>query len=88
MVDAQGSVRASSRATVLGSNRAEQAYFKHLSQGHAAHALHLSQPFTNEIGQTSLGLMRSLHGADGRFIGLVEVILDEAYFQAAFATAL
>jgi len=81
LLDAGGTILAANREELLGKNFAHRQYFQAPLRGGDAKTLYVSPPFRSSLGTFTINLSRSVHAADGRFLGVVTAALDPAYFS-------
>lgn len=87
VLDARGSVVASSRPEPLGSQFELRANFSVVRDAASPDALYLSQPYQSARGSTSTVLSRAVTGAGGAFAGVVMAMLDPAYYETVLSSA-
>ena len=87
VLDAEGVVRASSDAGLVGESAAELPYFTRSRAQPRADLLHIAPPFESRLGGHALVLSRALLDAQGRFAGVASATLDPGYFRLVLQTA-
>ncbi len=85
--DAAGVVRASSRDELVGADFAARDYFADARRADDPERLRVSRPFRTALGVWAINLVRTVHGADGRFAGIVSATIDASHFAALVAPA-
>ena len=88
LLDAAGTVVASSEAALLGKNFREREYFAVPNQSRIGGTLYVSAPFRSVFGNLVVVVGRVLHGPSGEFEGLVVAGLDTRYFQVVMRSVL
>lgn len=81
VLDAQGTVIASSRHALLGDNFGHRDYFLAARSAASADTLVVSPPFSTALGVWALVLARRVPGPDGGFGGVVVATLDPQEFR-------
>jgi PAS domain S-box-containing protein len=84
LVNQQGAIIGSSTGTAIGFDASKRDYFIHQrdnDDGHVGrHPLFITKPFKNAAGVLNVTIIRSLHGADGKFNGVVISSIDPKKF--------
>lgn len=80
VVDAEGVIRASSRAEVIGKDVSQRAYFQEPKRRQLADMLYVSPPFRSVLGTFTINVSHTIMGVDGKFAGVISAALDPAYF--------
>ncbi|MBF0283544.1 MAG: PAS domain-containing protein [Magnetococcales bacterium] len=80
ILDAEGFVRASNRAELIGQNFKHRDYFKTPQTHPDPDAFYISPPFKTVLGVLSINVSRLLVGPGGEFAGVVSATLDPDYF--------
>ncbi|MEO8121522.1 MAG: cache domain-containing protein, partial [Rhodoferax sp.] len=88
VIDAQGTVVASSRPELLGSNLAERPYFQLAKSHPQLDTLYVSEPFTTRLSIYSLVLTKIWTDEHGNFAGIVVTTLDPDYFAVMLRSVL
>nr|WP_145546608.1 diguanylate cyclase [Variovorax boronicumulans] len=81
IADRDGRVLAASQAELADRDVSARPYFKAVRDGADADTLYVSQPFRSVLGNFTTALSRAVHGADGRFAGVVSASFDVDYFE-------
>lgn len=81
LLAADGTILAANREELLGKNFAHRQYFQAPLRGGDPKMLYVSPPFRSSLGTFTINFSRSVHAADGRFLGVVTAALDPAYFS-------
>lgn len=81
LVDAEGTIRASNRPTLVGFDASAREYFRHARAHANADTLYVSPPFRTVLGVWSITVSRSVAGPRGEFAGLITATLDPEYFS-------
>jgi PAS domain S-box-containing protein len=76
ILDADGSVVASSRKELIGYNFRNRDYFQEILRNPDPSMLYVSAPFTTTLGTYAVLLLRMVPGPDGRMAGAVSATLD------------
>lgn len=88
VMDAKGTIIASNRPELVGTNLASRDYFVLAKQQRNADLLHLSPPFKTVLGAYGINLTRMIVGPRGEFAGVVTATLDPEYFKTLMASVL
>lgn len=81
VLDANGTVTASSVEKLIGMNFASRAYFRDAINNPDTGVLHVSAPYKTNIDTYVISLFRVMHGPHGEFAGIVIVSLVPDYFS-------
>lgn len=76
ILDAQGNVLASNQDTLLGKNFAERDYFQVAARNPNIDTLYLGPPFRTALGAFGMNMVRTVHGPNGEFAGIVSATLS------------
>ncbi len=82
VIKADGTVIASSNATLIGMNFAQRDYFKTALQNPDPAILHVSAPFHTVLDTFVISLFRTIRGPAGEFAGIVIVSVVPEYFSS------
>lgn len=88
VLDANGTVVASSRAELVNSNFSQRAYFQTALQHPGIDTLYVSPPFKTTLGVFALNLSRMIPGPDGKFAGIVTATVNPEFFKTSLASVL
>ena len=88
VLDAQGTIVASSRAELRGTNSSKRDFFDTPRQRPNRAALYVSAPFKSPLGPLVVAIGRVLTGARGEFAGVVVATLDPEYFGVVLRSVL
>jgi diguanylate cyclase (GGDEF)-like protein/PAS domain S-box-containing protein len=88
IIDAAGSVVASSRAELIGRQFRDRALFDIPRQGANPETLYVSAPFASPLGGSVIAMGRVVIDAGGRVAGLVGATLDPEYFSVVLGSVL
>jgi PAS domain S-box-containing protein len=80
VLDAGGTIRASSRPELLGKNYSGRAYFLEPKTHPDVEQLYISAPFHTSLGIFTISVLRMIAGPHGEFAGVVVATLDPQYF--------
>lgn len=80
LLDANGVIRASNRAELIGKDLSQRAYFQEPKHHPGADTLYVSPPFRTVLGTFTINVSRAIAGPDGKFVGVISAALDPAYF--------
>ena len=81
VLDASGTIVASSRDALIGKNFKQREYFDAPRRGTDPAMLYLSPPFTTTLGTYVIVVSRAITNSDGQFVGVVTATLDPDYFN-------
>lgn len=82
ILDADGNIRAASRADILpGTNFRERAYFQAVLKNPDPDTFYISAPFKTSLGAWGINAVRMVPGARGEFSGVVAATLDPEEFK-------
>ncbi len=88
VLDAGGTIVASSRDELLGTNAGQREIFDTPRQRPNRATLYVSEPFKSSLGPLVVALSRVLMDAQGGFAGIVVATLDPEYFQVVLRSVL
>jgi diguanylate cyclase (GGDEF)-like protein/PAS domain S-box-containing protein len=88
VLDAHGTIAASSREALVGKNFAQREYFDVPRRGGDPARLYVSPPFNSTLNTYVVVLSRVLTHKDGRFAGVVTATLDPDYFTVVLRSVL
>lgn len=88
IMDAEGTLRFSSRPEDIGQNFSERIYFQTIKSELQADRLYISEPFTGMSAVRSIAVSKAIIGPDGRFRGVIVAGLDPEYFRTMMRTVL
>lgn len=88
IMDADGTLRFSSRSQDVGQNFAQRTYFRAIKSDPHPDRLYVSEPYATASGLRVIAIGRPILGPDKRFQGLVVASLDPAYFKAMMKAVL
>jgi len=88
ILDANGTIVASSRAELVGTDSSQRDFFKTPRQGANRSVLYVSAPFKSPLGPLVVVIGRVLTGAHGEFAGVVVATLNPEYFQVVLGSVL
>ncbi len=87
VVDAEGTIRLTSRPEVFGKDVSFRDYYSLAkSQAHRKQ-IFLTPPFQTLLNAWTMNLIRIIPGRDGSFRGMIVASLDETYFRALLKSA-
>jgi diguanylate cyclase (GGDEF)-like protein/PAS domain S-box-containing protein len=88
VVNASGTVIASSRPELMGVDLGQRAYFQRAKAHPVPGRLYLSEPFKTQLGVFSVNLLKIWTDEKGQFAGLVAATLDPDFFQVLLRSVL
>ncbi len=88
LLDAVGTVSASTRPELEGKNFAYRDYFKIARHSPDPDMLFVSAPFQTTLGVYGVNVARTIPGPDGEFAGIVVATLDPEYFRTLINSVL
>jgi hypothetical protein len=88
VLDATGTIVASSRAELLGVNSRQRELFAVPRGSQDAAVLYVSPPFKSVLGTLVVAVGRVLSGPHGEFAGVVTATLDPDYFDVVLRSVL
>ena len=88
LVDAHGSVLASSVDTLLGRDFGDRDYFLAPRSSHNPSTLHVAAPYKTSLGNYTVVFSRAIVGANGVFAGSVAAALEPEYFEVLMQSVL
>ena len=88
LLDADGTVVASSVDAMLGRDFADRDYFRATRASHSASTLHVATPFKTSLGTYTVVFARAVTGASGAFAGTVAAALEPEYFEVLMRSVL
>lgn len=86
VLDAEGTIRGSSRPELIGKNLKAREFFTTPQRSHSADTLYVSHPFTTVPGSFVINVSRTLQRPDGSFGGVVAAALDPDYFNVLLSS--
>ena len=86
VMDAKGTVVASSHSELLGMNFSEREYFQAAAAAPNPNTLYLSPPFASSLKAWTLALSRAMVDSKGKFTGLVVASLNPILFKGILAS--
>jgi diguanylate cyclase (GGDEF)-like protein/PAS domain S-box-containing protein len=87
MLDADGTVVASSVASLLGRDFADRDYFRAVRSA-GKDTLHVAPPLKTPLGSFTVIFVRPVHAPDGSFVGAVAAALEPEYFRVLLRSVL
>ncbi|MGB7422014.1 MAG: diguanylate cyclase [Comamonas sp.] len=81
LLDARGTIVASSEPSLLGVKPGDRSYFKTAEQASPSDTLVVSPPFRCALDGWVMVLARKVVASDGRFVGVLAAALDARYFR-------
>ena len=81
LLDAQGTIVASSDLSLVGMNSSDRAYFMAAARAQDPATLVISPPFRGALGGWVMVLARKVVASDGSFAGVLASALDANYFR-------
>lgn len=88
IMDAQGTIQATSRPELSGKNFSHRAYFTAIRKAPALDMLYVSPPFLSSLGTFTINLGRMIAGPRGEFNGIVTAALEPKYFTPLMGSIL
>ncbi|SHN13844.1 diguanylate cyclase domain-containing protein [Rhizobacter sp. OV335] len=88
VLDAEGTIVASTREGLVGKNFHQREYFEAPRRGNDPASLYVSPPFTTSLGTYVIVLSRAVLNEQGRFVGVVTATLDPGYFSVVLGSVL
>jgi PAS domain S-box-containing protein len=88
VLDAEGTVLATSRDELIGRNFSQREYFKVARADPDPATLYVSPPFKTVRGVFSIIVARVATGSKGEFAGIVSALLDPEYFNVLLQSVL
>ncbi len=88
ILDANGTLVATNRESLISRNFRERAYFQNARQNPDPNILHVSAPFTAVTGKWVIMLSMSILSEQGEFAGLVVASLDPERFHATLESVI
>ena len=88
LVDADGTVVATSVDTLLGRDFASRDYFRAARARPDPTTLYVAEPFRTSLETYTVVFARAISGPDGRFAGVVAAALDPEYFAVLMKSVL
>lgn len=88
LLDAVGTVSASTRPELEGKNFAYRDYFKMARRSPDPDILFVSAPFQTTLGVYGVNVARTIPGSQGEFAGIVVATLDPEYFRTLMTSVL
>ena len=87
LLDAEGTVVASSVDALLGRDFADRDYFR-AARGMSRDALHVAAPLKTPLGTYTVIFVRPVHSQAGAFIGAIAAALEPEYFRVLLRSIL
>jgi diguanylate cyclase (GGDEF)-like protein/PAS domain S-box-containing protein len=88
LLDAGGTIVASSRDELVGRDASERDFFVTPRERRDTGTLYVSTPFRSPLGPFVIVISRVVMAANGRFAGVVAATLDPAYFDVVLRSVL
>jgi PAS domain S-box-containing protein len=88
ILNAEGTVLASSRDDLVGNNFSEREYFKVPRRQSDPAVLYVSSPFRTTLGLIAINVSRAVIGPAGEFVGVVAATFDPDYFSVLLRSVL
>ena len=88
ILDAEGTVLATSRDELIGMNFSQREYFKVPREYPDPATLYVSPPFKTVLGVFLINVTRVVTGSRGKFAGIVSAALDPDYFNVVLRSVL
>jgi diguanylate cyclase (GGDEF)-like protein/PAS domain S-box-containing protein len=88
IMDAEGTLRFSSRPQDIGQNFSERKYFQGIKSERQRDRLYVSEPFTLISGLRSIAISKAIVSPDGHYLGAIIAGLDPEYFKTMMRTVL
>ena len=88
LLDADGTVVASSVDAMLGRDFGDRAYFRTARSNGDASTLHVAAPFKTSLGNYTIVFARAITSANGAFAGAVAAALEPEYFEVLMRSVL
>ena len=88
LLDADGSVLASSVDAMLGRDFGDRDYFRTARSNGDASRLHVAAPYKTSLGNYTVVFSRAITGANGAFAGAVAAALEPEYFEVLMRSVL
>ncbi len=88
LVDADGTVAASSVDMLIGRDFADRDYFRAARDGKSSDTLYVAAPFHTSLGGDTVVFARAIHAPNGAFVGTVAAALEPQYFQVLLRSVL
>ena len=88
VLDARGTIVASSRIELLGTNSSQRDFFDTPRRRPNRAMLYVSAPFKSPLGPLVVAIGRVLTGAQGEFAGVAVATLDPEYFEVLLRSVL
>ena len=88
LLDADGTVVASSVDTLLGRDFGDRDYFRAARAGRSGDALYVAAPVKTSIGSYTVVFARAVHAPNGTFAGAVAAALEPEYFKVLMRSVL
>ncbi|MEO7057886.1 MAG: diguanylate cyclase [Caldimonas sp.] len=88
LLDADGTVVASSVDSLLGRDFGDRDYFRAPRTGHNPSTLHVAAPYKTSLGSYTVVFARSIAGPNGVFAGAVAAALEPEYFEVLLRSVL
>jgi diguanylate cyclase (GGDEF)-like protein/PAS domain S-box-containing protein len=88
LLDAEGTVVASSVDTLLGRDFADRDYFRAPRASFNAETLYVAAPYKTSLGNYTIVFARAITGGNGAFAGTIAAALEPAYFAVLMRSVL
>jgi diguanylate cyclase (GGDEF)-like protein/PAS domain S-box-containing protein len=88
LIDADGTVVATSVDMLLGRDFADRDYFRAARSGHDPEALYVASPFKTSLGNFTVVFGRAIAGPNGAFAGVAIAALEPEYFEVLLRSVL
>lgn len=88
VLDAKGTIVASNRAELIGTDLSYRDYFQAIKQHPNPDMLYVSPPFKTIEGVFAINITRMIPGARGKFEGVISATLDPDYFRTLMRSVL
>ena len=88
LLDADGTVVASSVDAMLGRDFGDRDYFRTARSNGDATRLHVAAPYKTSLGNYTVVFARAVTGANGAFAGVVAAALEPEYFEVLMRSVL
>ncbi len=88
VLDAKGTIVASNRAELIGTDLRHRDYFQAIRQHPNPDMLYVSLPFKTIEGVFAINITRMIPGARGEFEGVISATLDPDYFRTLMRSVL
>lgn len=86
LIDATGTVRASSRESLIGFDSSQRKFFQQVRDHPDSATVYFSPPYRTALGIWGVNLSRMIPGPRGEFAGVISATLDPDYFRTLMAS--